>query len=71
MGFLDNLGNMAGKAAKSVIDDTNKRVENIQKYKAMYEDYDDSKLISKYKSSSGDEKMACGQLLKERGYGNN
>lgn len=66
MGFLDTLGEFAGKA----VSDMQKKMERIQQYKDMYECYDDRKLINEYKKSSGEKKMAITQLLKERGYGN-
>lgn len=70
MGFLDTLGKVAGEVVKNGIEDLNKKNEKIQYYKERNDRYDDKKLYDKYKTSHGEEKMACALLLKERGYGN-
>ena len=45
------------------------KMERIERYKEQYDRLDDEHLIRKYKSSTGEQKMACAMLLKERGYG--
>lgn len=69
MGFWDKLGEIAGESLKSSVDEMKKKRARIERYKERYDSYDDHSLIEKYKSSSGEEKIACGMLLKERGYG--
>ncbi len=44
------------------------KVENIEKYKERYERLDDETLFRRWRSASGDEKIACEMLLKDRGY---
>lgn len=54
---------------KFLSDAAAKRQETIMKYKEQYDRYDDDRLIRKYRSStSGESKIACGMLLRERGY---
>ena len=60
MGIFDILV----KAAKE-------RKEGIEELKESFDELDDEQLIRRYKSSSGNVKLACLMLLKERGYGNN
>ena len=46
------------------------RQERIMRYKVSYSNLDDKELFRRYKNSSnGEIKIACGLLLKERGYG--
>lgn len=70
MSFMESLGKAAGRAAKSAYDGLEAKYENIQKYKERNSNLSDEELFKKAKRSSGDEKLACMQLLKERGYGN-
>jgi len=72
MGF----GDFAKKAAKAGLgavqagaDAMQAKMERIERYKEQYDRLDDKHLIRKYKSSTGEQKMACAMLLKERGYG--
>lgn len=51
----------AGSYAKS-------QVEDLQSYKDEYCMLSDKKLYRKMQNSSGAKKLACLQLLKERGY---
>ena len=69
MGSMDKLGQFAGEVVKSQIEDVKKRTERIQRYKEMYDKYDDKRLYQEYKRSSDERKVACALLLKERGYG--
>lgn len=66
MGFLDSVGKIAGSAMNSM----QEKMERIERYKERYDSLSDEELFRKMKSSSGDAKMACIALLKERGYGN-
>lgn len=73
-----SLGDIAKKAAqvgacaaKSVADSAKQKVERINMYKERYDTLDDAALIKKFKSSSGEQRMACAMLLRERGYGEN
>lgn len=62
MGLLTSLG-------KYVISDMEKKMERMEYYKEKYDRLDDKELYRKMQSSSGDVKLACAALLKERGYG--
>lgn len=52
------------------IEDVEKKKENIQSYKEQYKRFDDERLLREYKRSSGERRIACAMLLKERGYRN-
>lgn len=73
MGFSDFLKGVArvGVAAvQTTYEGAQKKMERIEQYKERYDGLDDQALMRKYKSaSSSEERMACGMLLKERGYG--
>lgn len=59
--FLKGAAQAAGSYAQSQIDD-------LQKYKDQYDRLDDDALFRKFRDSSGARKIACYQLLKERGF---
>lgn len=62
-----------GKAAQfgmAVAEQAQAKKDSIERYKSEYDLLNDKELIRKYKSTSGDQKMACAMLLKERGYSN-
>lgn len=63
MGFLD----VAKKAGQLGYQALQEKRERIEQYKARYDRLDDQALYKKWKSSSGDAKLACLFLLKERG----
>lgn len=73
MGFSDFFKGAArvGMAAvQTTCEDAQRKMERIERYKERYDGLDDQALMRKYKSaSSSEERMACGLLLKERGYG--
>lgn len=64
-----SLLNMLEKGLKAGIDKAQQNKEEIEKYKMEYDRYDDRRLMELFRSSSGTRKMACGLLLRERGYG--
>ena len=65
MGFLDSLGEYAGKKIKESMDANKEAYAEAQRL-------DDRKLINKYKDTSNiSKKMGYAKALKERGYGNN
>lgn len=66
MGFFDVMKDIG----KGILDNVKEKQERILRYKDLFVDYDDERLYRKYKSSTGEVKIACGMLLKERGYGN-
>ncbi|KSV59507.1 hypothetical protein [Acetivibrio ethanolgignens] len=70
MSFFNSMGKVAVACGKHIIEDAEKRNKRILKYKDRNNKYDDQKLMEKYRHSSGEEKIACAMLLKERGYGN-
>ena len=45
------------------------KIERYEKYKENFSEFDDKRLIKRYRTSTGDEKRACMEILKERGYG--
>lgn len=64
MSFWDAVKDVAkatGSYAKS-------QLNEVQEYKERYESLDDDALYRRFKNSSGAKKMACLQLLKERGF---
>lgn len=65
MGFFDSVMDMAQTGIKNL----GEKVDRIQDFKYKYSRCSDEELIRNYKSFSGEEKMAVGLLLKERGYG--
>lgn len=72
-----DIRSFVSKAAKVGIDvvqttaeNAKAKMERIESYKARFESLDDRELMRKYKSTSGEQRMACAMLLKERGYGN-
>ena len=60
-GMIKELGGM-------MLEGMNAQQERVRSYKAKYENYSDDELIRRYKSASGEAKMACASLLRERGY---
>ena len=65
MGFWDSLG----KAAKGAASSAMKAVEDVNRYKAEFESYDDSSLI-RIAKGGGDftKKSAALSILNSRGY---
>ena len=66
MGFWDVMKDVG----KDILNNVKEKQERILHYKEMFADYDDQSLFRKYKTSTGEMNIACGILLKERGYGN-
>lgn len=64
-----SLLNILEKGLKAGIDKAQRDKEEVEKYKKAYDRYDDRRLMELFRSSSGARKMACGLLLRERGYG--
>lgn len=64
MGFL----NILEKGIKAGMGKAQKYKEDVEKYKMQYDRYDDRRLMELFKSSTGARKIACGLLLRERGY---
>lgn len=62
MSFWDVLKAFGGALLKQV----EKRGANIQRYEDKYRNLDHDELVDKYRSSSGDAKLAAGKLLKEQ-----
>lgn len=63
MGFLD----VAKKAGRLGYEALQEKRERIEQYKIRYDRLDDEALYRRWKSSTGDAKLACLFLLKERG----
>lgn len=70
MSFWESLGKLAGSAAGAAANGIQDKYEHVQRFKDRNDHLSDEDLIKKFKYSTGDEKFACGLLLKERGYGN-
>lgn len=66
MGLLD----VAKKAGQLGYEALLEKQERIEKYKVRYDHLDDATLFRKLKTTTGDAKLACMLILKERGYGN-
>ena len=69
MSFLKSVGNFVSDAAKEAVNDAMRKQESVQRHMERLERLSDEELIRKMNSSSGEIKLACIQLLKERGYG--
>lgn len=70
MGFLDSFGDIAGKAAKSMVNSVVDTAKQQQQYVEYYSEWDDERLITKLKRESDHKrKMAIAYVLKQRGYG--
>ena len=65
MSFWDGV-KVVGNA---ILESVQNQQESIMHYKELCDRYDDERLLKQYKSSTGDRKIACGMLLRERGYG--
>lgn len=68
--FLSKAAKVGMDVVQTTAENARAKMERIERYKARFESLDDRELIRKYKSTSGEQKMACAMLLKERGYGN-
>ena len=71
MSFWDivkGIGNYAVETMQKEQEKAQSRQETIQRYKERFETYDDEKLLRMHRNSSGYIRIACGQILKERGY---
>lgn len=66
MGIWKSVENILYKA----VGDIEKKKKNIEDYKELYKRYDNDRLLREYRRSSGECRIACGMLLKERGYEN-
>ena len=64
MAFWDSVKNVAKSAGAYA----QSQVNEIQEYKEKYGSLSDEQIFKKYMNSSGTRKMACYQLLKERGF---
>lgn len=69
MSFLKSVGSFAADVGKAAVRDTMQKAERIQAYMDRFDSLSDEQLMKKMKSSSGEAKLACIQLLKNRGYG--
>lgn len=63
MTFLDGV-KKAGQLGYQALQE---KQERIERYKAQYDRLDDKTLYKRWKSSTGDAKLACLFLLQERG----
>lgn len=66
--IVKGIGNYAVKTMQKKQEKAQDRQETIQRYKERFETYDDEKLLMMHRNSSGCIRIACGQILKERGY---
>ena len=68
MGFFNTVGKAAMGVGKSVCNSIQEKEERIMRaYDEMY-DWDDEKVIRRYRSSDQEKKLAAIKILKERGY---
>lgn len=71
MGFKDGLkafGAVVGHEVCSDIGRNLDRLNKIDSYMDYYGSYSDEELMREYRRASGDKKIACAKLLKNRGY---
>ena len=59
--FVKDAAKTAGNYAQS-------QLGEVQNYKEQYDRLDDDALFRKFRNASGARKIACYQLLKERGF---
>ena len=76
MSFLDGLkkgaavvGHMVWEQIQADFSKIQKMRADIDLYQEKYEPLSDKELLKKFKNSTGAQKIACGRLLKARGYG--
>ena len=60
----------ARRIRDTLLDALQKNADQIEKFKDQYRRLDDKQLMEKYRNTSGIRKLACIQLLNERGYRN-
>lgn len=65
MSIWDGIKSVGG----AVLGAMQEKQRKINELKERYDYLSDDQLIRKYKNSSGDVKIACAYLLRERGYG--
>ena len=71
MSFLKSVGSFVADVGKEAVRDTMRKTERVQEYMYKFEDMSDEQLMKRMKTSSNIEiKMACQNLLRQRGYGN-
>lgn len=71
MGFKDGLkafGAVVGHEVCADINRTINRLSKIDAYMDHYGSYSNEELLREYRRTSGDKKIACAKLLKNRGY---
>ena len=68
--FLGKAAKVGMDVVQTTAEQAQAKMQRVERYKAQFESLDDRELIRKYKTTSGEQKMACAMLLKERGYGN-
>lgn len=69
MSFLKSVGSFVADTGKSMVKDAMEKQERIQRYMERLDKLSDEELFEKMNSSHDEMKMACIQLLKDRGYG--
>ena len=65
MGFWD----VCKSIGKAIVEDLQERQERINRAKERYSTYDDKNLLRLYRIRNGEDKIAIGMVLRERGYG--
>ncbi|WP_295735223.1 hypothetical protein [uncultured Oscillibacter sp.] len=75
MSFFDSLkkgavivGQAVGEQIQSDFTKMQKMKSDVDFYQQKFESLSDEELLRKFRSSSGSRKIACGRLLKARGY---
>lgn len=68
MGFWKDLAGGLGELAKDVGKDLVETGREYKMYKDEFESYDDARLKSIFRNSSGNKKTAAYSVLKSRGY---
>ncbi len=63
------LGSFLFDVGKGALNSLKEKEERVNKLKSEYKRYNDNDLMNKFKTSSGETKIAIAMLLKERGHG--
>lgn len=68
MSFLKSVGSFMVDAGKGAVREAMMKQERVQNYMERFESLSDEQLLNKMKTSNDEVKLACIQLLKDRGY---
>lgn len=64
--FISKTAEVGASTLEGVADVVQSRVASIERRKDRYRDLDDQALATKYRSATGDDRIACRELIAER-----